>query len=227
MGIKICTNCKSENVGSIDEGQVICADCAHKGAPIEFPSFESYSDYLRFKETEAIRGKPAVINHSSNRRLVFAIIMLVVIILSVIVLVSDETPKSVQVICNRPYILDGSSCCLDVDENGACDKRQTTTLLTTSIDITVSTTSTSSIITTSILVNCYSNADCGNVSKEYVCYTGDVYLRREKPVCRNPATAEAECIIKIEGMSNHLGIMTPYDTCGGTLRCYEGISRCQ
>ena len=112
--------------------------------------------------------------------------------------------------CPQKYILVGSDCCLDENENGICDsdeaqttttkKPTTTTAQTTSstIVMTTSTTtsSTSSTTTTVAEVACTVNDDCGVRSERLVCNEGDLYTQMISYLCRKPGTSEAQCVMK-------------------------------
>jgi len=54
-------------------------------------------------------------------------ILLGILLISVI-LVAGCTQT--EIICNKPYIKVGTDCCLDVNDNGICDKDETTTTTT-------------------------------------------------------------------------------------------------
>lgn len=58
-------------------------------------------------------------------------IMLLALFLSAFALVgctvTNEVPNTTAVVCNKPYILVGTSCCLDSNNNGICDKDEVQT----------------------------------------------------------------------------------------------------
>ncbi|MFV2041027.1 MAG: hypothetical protein ACC644_03450, partial [Candidatus Hydrothermarchaeales archaeon] len=39
---------------------------------------------------------------------------------------AGDTSPSVNVVCNQPYIVDGSECCLDRNSNSLCDNQEST-----------------------------------------------------------------------------------------------------
>jgi len=81
-----------------------------------------------------------MVNDIMEKIIIFSIILLLVIIASGCVQ---------QVSCNPPYILVGTECCLDTNENGICDKDETTTTVTTTVATTVATTArTTTLMTT-------------------------------------------------------------------------------
>jgi len=52
-------------------------------------------------------------------------IFLIGLIVLSIFLIACETQKVIKVVCNKPYILVGTSCCLDQNNNSICDKDET------------------------------------------------------------------------------------------------------
>ena len=136
-----------------------------------------------------------------------------------------EVPAPQLPNCTSPMILVGSGCCLDEDANGVCDADDK--LWPTSSTSTSSTSTSTSSSTSLLAVACRTNDDCGNSTSFFTCYVGDVYFVTNRPRCRNAATAEAECIVRIEGFVNAVGVKTPYRTCPRNKECVEGYSECQ
>lgn len=60
---------------------------------------------------------------TNNRRL---LVMLLIIIVCLLVVIAILKITSQKVVCNKPYILVGTSCCLDQNDNSICDKDETT-----------------------------------------------------------------------------------------------------
>jgi len=58
-------------------------------------------------------------------KLYIALIALIVVFSALFVGCAVETPTGNAIVCNKPYILVGSSCCLDANDNRVCDKDET------------------------------------------------------------------------------------------------------
>lgn len=54
-----------------------------------------------------------------------ALIVLIVVFSALFIGCSSETPTGGVVVCNKPYILVGTSCCLDSNNNNICDNDET------------------------------------------------------------------------------------------------------
>ncbi|VVB52575.1 Uncharacterised protein [uncultured archaeon] len=70
-------------------------------------------------------------------------------------------------------------------------------------------------------VKCRNNSDCGVLKTSYICVNGNVYLKKELPICRNPGTPQSTCVTNIGGMNSAV------DTCNDKERCVAGQSTCQ
>ncbi len=114
-----------------------------------------------------------------------------------------------EVVCNKPYIKVGTSCCLDVNDNKICDDHETMTsvVITTSVLPTTTTpkpetTASTSVATTTTTFTCSVNSDCGQTHYEGkpFCLEGKIARVLYSPFCRHPGTLEAECISKIKNV---------------------------
>lgn len=111
-----------------------------------------------------------------------------IIILPIILLLVVITSGCVnQVTCNPPYILVGTECCLDANDNKICDKDETTTVATTVL----TTAETTTVITTI-------PARIGelDVSNEF-------FL-----LCKKPSNHEDWCSIETHDSTNEVTINT-------------------
>lgn len=119
-------------------------------------------------------------------------------------------------VCDSPYILVGTGCCLDEDANRICDRDQpaastvppatappstapetsTTEEPTTTVTATTQPPSTSTLPTAAPAA-CNVNSDCGEdkVSSVY-CEGSSVVEQIMKPMCISPGTPEARCEYK-------------------------------
>lgn len=94
---------------------------------------------------------------TNNRRL---LVMLLIIIVCLLVVIAILKITSQKVVCNKPYIIVGTSCCLDQNDNSICDKDENIPVQT----INVPETSTISISTTTIQQQIISNAIVSKVT---------------------------------------------------------------
>jgi len=81
--------------------------------------------------------------------------------------------------CRSPLVRIAGECCMDADNNTLCDE----------LVIPVSS-------TTSTLIACSTNSDCGNQTQIRICYKGDVYLQQVTPICQKPGTPEVRCVYR-------------------------------
>ncbi|MFH0860170.1 MAG: thermonuclease family protein [Candidatus Altiarchaeota archaeon] len=67
----------------------------------------------------------------NDYKLGIIILLLVVVVIIGVIIIFDI--KSQKVVCNRPYILVGTSCCLDINVNSICDKDETASIQQTTM----------------------------------------------------------------------------------------------
>ncbi|MBN2014333.1 MAG: hypothetical protein JW778_04060 [Candidatus Altiarchaeota archaeon] len=139
-----------------------------------------------------------------------------ILLLSIILVCGCVKDAREEIVCNKPYILVGNECCLDVNDNKICDVDETTTTSTTTSTTitTTSTTSTTTTTTTTLPIACFINSDCGQRIEEKVCYRGDVYIRLVTPICMKPGKLESYCIQRISFSGASIDTEpTPFERC--------------
>jgi hypothetical protein len=150
--------------------------------------------------------------------------------------------------CESPHIRFGEGCCLDRNDNGVCDsdevaeirqpapaRKPSETTVTTHTTATTQSTATTSTIdsttispttlyvsTSSTVVACRKDADCGGETFKcgaYFCRDGDVYRTCKIMGCYNPGQADSFCAKVDRDLLQ--------DNCGKRERCEEGKRECQ
>ncbi|MBU0761854.1 MAG: hypothetical protein KKD39_02410 [Candidatus Altiarchaeota archaeon] len=96
---------------------------------------------------------------------------------STVLTTTTSVTSTTLFICNRPYIVVGSDCCLDRDGNSICDRddevKPTTTL--------------------SYYVRCSSDLDCGPTRVEYKCIENVAHRQTITHACKNPSKLTSKC----------------------------------
>jgi hypothetical protein len=108
---------------------------------------------------------------------------------------TTQAPTTTIFICNPPYIIVGSECCLDLDGNGICDSDEAETTKTT----------------LGAFIRCRLDADCGPTRVEYDCQGNIAQRQTIINFCRMQGTLSSHCETKME--------TEDLDICSGTKIC--------
>ncbi|MBD3389094.1 MAG: hypothetical protein GF416_08405 [Candidatus Altiarchaeales archaeon] len=129
---------------------------------------------------------------------------------------ADTTSATQQIVCNRPYIRVGGSCCLDRNNNMVCDSDEQETAASTTLQPRSTTTLQSSdSMSTSPDALCNSDGDCGGPDEIVVCNGDNVVKLTVTYRCVYPGSPKAECMGSTEA--------TTLDTCDADETCYYGV----
>ncbi|MBD3262636.1 MAG: hypothetical protein GF334_13365 [Candidatus Altiarchaeales archaeon] len=150
---------------------------------------------------------------------------------------SQTPPQTTTTVfaCNPPYIVRGSDCCLDRNENQVCDEDETTTTVkqttttektqTTEKPTTTTAKPTTTIkpttTTTTIYIECHDSSDCGVKKTELVCYNNDVYEQTSTPICYRKGTPDSECKMLTSGITRANQLLPPKIDCDPGF-CWQG-----
>ncbi len=94
---------------------------------------------------------------------------------------TTSTTSTTLFVCNRPYIIVGSQCCLDRDGNSICDRDEEAATTTTLGDY----------------VRCSHDVDCGETRVQYKCVENVAHRLTMTHFCRNPEMLSSNCETKL------------------------------